>query len=165
MMIASKMWPLKCSQGFPLIWPGDLVFDPKWPIFKLDLEIIMANILSSIYDDCFKNVTSRVLRSFSFDLTRWPIFCPPKWPRRLDLDFIGANILGKFHQDWVKTVMLPTVRKTSVNNPNIISISSTGKNMRPQDSALGIFKNPDLDLCVPGRRILHPQEPWIYHRL
>ena len=29
MMIASKMLPLESRQGSPLIWPGDLVFDPK----------------------------------------------------------------------------------------------------------------------------------------
>ena len=50
-MITSKMWPLEYQQGFPLIWPGHLVFDPKWPSFKLDLEIIKMNILSNIYDD------------------------------------------------------------------------------------------------------------------
>ena len=54
MMITSKMWPLECQQGFPLIWPGDLVSDIKWPSFKLDLEIIKANILSNIYDDYLK---------------------------------------------------------------------------------------------------------------
>ena len=32
--------------------------------------------------------------------------------------------------------------------------------MRPADSALGIFRSPDPDLCVPGRRILRPREPW-----
>ena len=29
MMITSKMWPLEHQQGFPLIWPGELVFDIK----------------------------------------------------------------------------------------------------------------------------------------
>ena len=33
--------------------------------------------------------------------------------------------------------------------------------MRPADSALGIFRSPDPDLCVPGRRILRPREPCI----
>ena len=61
MMITSKMWPLEHHflQGFPLIWPGDLVSN-KWPSFKLDLEIIKTNILSNIYDDYLKNVTSGV---------------------------------------------------------------------------------------------------------
>ena len=31
--------------------------------------------------------------------------------------------------------------------------------MRPTDSALGILRSPDPDLCVPGRRILRPREP------
>ena len=75
-MITSQMWPLECQQSFPLIWPGDLVSDIKWPSFKLDLEIIKTNILSNIYDDYFKNVTSGVLTSFSFDLAWWPSFWP-----------------------------------------------------------------------------------------
>ena len=42
MMITSKMWPL---EPFPLIWSGDLVFDPQVIQFlKLDLEIIKTNI-------------------------------------------------------------------------------------------------------------------------
>ena len=63
-MITSKMWPKEHQQGFPLIWPGDLVSDIKWPSFKLDLEIIKTNILSNISDDYLKNVTSRVLTVF-----------------------------------------------------------------------------------------------------
>ena len=51
MMIAWKMW------DFKLIWPSDLVFDPRCSSFELDLEIIKTNILSKIHDDCFKNVT------------------------------------------------------------------------------------------------------------
>ena len=70
MMIASKMWQLECKQTFLLIWPGDLDFDPKWPSFELDLELIKTNILSKIHDDCFKNVTARVLTRFSADLAR-----------------------------------------------------------------------------------------------
>ena len=76
MMIASKMWPLECLQGLPLIWPSDLVFYHKWPSFQLDLEIIKTNILSKIHDDCFKKVVARVLMKFSTDLARWPSFLP-----------------------------------------------------------------------------------------
>ena len=54
MMTASKMWPLECLQGFLLIWPGDLVLDPKWPSFEFDLELIKTNILSKTHDDCLK---------------------------------------------------------------------------------------------------------------
>ena len=48
----------------------DLVFDSKRPSFKLDLEIIKTNILSKIHDDCFINVTARVLTRFYTDLAR-----------------------------------------------------------------------------------------------
>ena len=62
--------------------------------------------------------------------------------------------------------MLPTVRlpeadfRLQSNNLIIINSSHMGrKNMRPADSALGIFRSPDPDLCVLGRRILRPRDP------
>ena len=42
--------------------------------FELDLKIIKTNIFSKIYDDCFKNVSARVITSFSIDLARCPSF-------------------------------------------------------------------------------------------
>ena len=71
-MITSKKWPLEHQQGFPLIWPGDLVSDIKWPSFKLDLEIIKTNILSNIYDDYLNkkstesNVAPAGIKSYKF---------------------------------------------------------------------------------------------------
>ena len=56
------------EQGFPLIWPADLVFLPHMTSFKFDLKIIKTNILGKIHDDCFKNVTSRVLTRSFFDM-------------------------------------------------------------------------------------------------
>ena len=38
-----------CDHKIPLIWPGNLVFDLKWPSFELDLEYIEANILSKFH--------------------------------------------------------------------------------------------------------------------
>ena len=68
MMIASKTWLLECLRGFPSIWPSDLVFDLKWPSLELDLEIVKTNNLSKIHDDCFLNVTARVLKMFPLSL-------------------------------------------------------------------------------------------------
>ena len=85
MMSSSKMWPPEYQQGFPLIRPGDLVSDIKWPSFKLDPEIIKTNILSNIFD-YLKNVTFGVLTKFSADLAWWPSFWShvtqfQTWPR------------------------------------------------------------------------------------
>ena len=113
MMITSKMWPLERQQGFPLIWFGDLVSGIKWPSFKLDLEIIQTNILSNIYDDYLKNVTSGVSTRFSFDLAWWPSFCP-KWPSfKLDLEIIKKNILGRIHDDCFKNVTARVLKRSS----------------------------------------------------
>jgi len=53
------MWPLECKQEFPKIWPGNLVFDPTWPIFELDLDIVKTNILTKFYKNCITNVDRR----------------------------------------------------------------------------------------------------------
>ena len=96
-------------KGFPLIWPGDLVFDPKWPSFELDLKNIKTNILSKIHDDCLKNVTARVIR-LSADLARWSSF----WPQVTQFRTWPRNHQNKhFEQDswWLLkqvTLMLPS---------------------------------------------------------
>ena len=72
------------------MWPGDLVFDPMWPSFETDLEIIKTNILSKVHDDCFKNVTAK--QGF---LLIWPVdlvFDPKRQSFELDLELIKTNI-------------------------------------------------------------------------
>ena len=54
MKIEEKLWPQKGEQGFKEILPSDLVFDPIWPKFKLDQDIIKTNILVKIYQDWSK---------------------------------------------------------------------------------------------------------------
>ena len=116
-MIASKMWLLECKQGFLLIWPSDLVFDPTWPSFELDLEFIKTNIMSNIHDECFKNVTARVLTRFSADLARWPtVVFDPTWPSfELDLELIKTNILSKIHDDCFKNVTARVLTRFSAD--------------------------------------------------
>ena len=46
----------------------DLVFDPIWPIFELDLDIIQTNILTKFQAAEAKTVASKVLTRFSFNL-------------------------------------------------------------------------------------------------
>ena len=86
MKIGPKLWPLECSQGFSMIWPTDLVFDPASPIFELDWDIVKMIILSKFDEDWTKNVASRVFTRFFNDLTYWPCFWPDMthirtWPR------------------------------------------------------------------------------------
>ena len=110
-----KKCDLWSVNSFLLIWPGHLVFDPMWPSFKLDLEIIKTNILSKIQDDCFKNVTGRVLTRFSADLARWPSFYP-RWPSfKPDLKIIKTNILSKIHDDCLKNVTARLLTKFSAD--------------------------------------------------
>jgi len=54
------MWPLECKQEFPKIWPGDLVFEPTWPIFELGLEIADTNILIKFHQNRVAHLASRV---------------------------------------------------------------------------------------------------------
>ena len=45
MKTEAKLWPLVGEQGFIEKWPSDLVFNPKWPAFQPDQDIIKTNIL------------------------------------------------------------------------------------------------------------------------
>ena len=115
MMIAWKMWPLECWQGFLLIWPGDLVFDPRWPSFEPDLKIIKTNILSKIHYYCFKNVTARVLTK---SLLIWPgdLVFDSKWPSfKFDLEIIKTNMLSKIHDDCLKNVTTRVLTRFSAD--------------------------------------------------
>ena len=76
----------RVSTRFSFDWPGDLVYEIKGLSFKLDLEIIKTNILSNIYDDYLKNVTSGVLTRFSFDMA-W-IYDPKSPSFKLDPEII-----------------------------------------------------------------------------
>ena len=100
-----KMWPLKCPQGFSIIWSCDLLFDPTWPSFELDQDIVKMIILSKSDEDWTNTVASIACsQGFSmicptdlvFDLT-WPIF-------KLDRDIVKVIILSKFDKDWTRTV-------------------------------------------------------------
>ena len=70
MSIRLKMWPLERTQGFPKIWPGDLVFDPTWPIFELVRDIIQTNILTNFHEYPTENVASKSVHKvfLRFDL-------------------------------------------------------------------------------------------------
>jgi len=76
------MGPLECKQEFPKICPGDLVFDPTWPIFELGLDIAKTNILIKFHQNRVANLASRLEKKefpkiwpgdLVFDPT-WPIF-------------------------------------------------------------------------------------------
>ena len=98
------MWPLLSTQGFSMIWPCDLVFDPRWPIYNPNPDFIKIHILTEFHKDQMKNVTSIVYTRFFFDLTQWPSF-DPRWPiQNPKPDFIKTHILTEFHKDLMKNV-------------------------------------------------------------
>ena len=90
MMTGCIMWPVLCSQGFPMIWPTNLVFDPTWPILELDRDIVYMIILSKFDEDWTKTLASRVFTRFFYDLAYWPSF-------RHDMTHIRT--WPRFHQD------------------------------------------------------------------
>ena len=57
-----------------------------------------------IHDDHFKNVYSRVLTRFSFDLTWRPSFWPQVLSFKFDLEIIMTNSLSKIYDDDFKNV-------------------------------------------------------------
>ena len=68
-------------EEFYIFGQCDLVFDPKWPIFKSDLEVIKIHVRNNFHDERIKTVTSTAMTRFSmiwlsdlvFDRS-WPIF-------------------------------------------------------------------------------------------
>ena len=115
MRIWSKMWPLECSQGFPLIWPHDLLFHPTWPSFKRILVFIETNILTMFDENQVENVTARVFTRFSFNLTPWPTLWPT-WPSfERNLVFIETNILTEFDENRVENVTSRVFTRFSLN--------------------------------------------------
>ena len=87
------MLPVSCSQGFSIIWPTDLVFDPTWPILELDRDIIKMIILSKSDEDWTKSVACRVFPRFFYDLTYWPSFWSDMthirtWDKHSDIFFL-----------------------------------------------------------------------------
>ena len=83
------------------IWPGDLVFDPTWPSFKLMWDIFEANILIKFHEYLTENVACRANTTFFFFFffsSRDLVFYPT-WPTfKLIQDIIKANILTMFHE-------------------------------------------------------------------
>ena len=74
----------------------DLVFDPKWPIFKRDQDFINKNILTKFHDNRTENVASR---GFSKIWTCDLVFDPTWTIFELIPDFIKTKILTNFHDN------------------------------------------------------------------
>ena len=86
---------------FSMIWPTDLVFDPTWPIFELDRDIVKMIILMMIGPKLW---TLECSQGFSMI---WPtdLVSDPTWPIfELDRDIVKMIILSIFDEDWTKTV-------------------------------------------------------------
>ena len=59
MKIEAKLWPLEGEQAFEAIWPSDIVFNPTWPVFEFDLDIILTDNLAKFHEDWGKTVTTK----------------------------------------------------------------------------------------------------------
>ena len=99
MKIGRKLWPLECSQGFSMIWPTDLVFDPTWLIFEL-----YPNFIKPKHSDKFFMTIGCIMwpvlcsQGFFYHSTYWPSFWPDMtyilaWPRYCLDDHFGASLM------------------------------------------------------------------------
>ena len=105
MNFGSKLCSLECTQGFSKIWPSDLVFDPTWPNFELDLDIMISNIMIKFHELKSKLCPLECTQGF-FKI--WPsdLVFDPTWPSfKLDLDIMMINILTNFHVLIIKTAL------------------------------------------------------------
>ena len=102
MMIVPKLWPLEFSQGFSMIWPTDLVFDPTWPIFDLFRDIVKMIILRKLDEDGTKTVECS--QGFSMIWSTDLVFDPGRPIFEPERDIMKMIILSKFDDEWLKTV-------------------------------------------------------------
>ena len=65
MKIGSDLCPAENIHGFTKIWPSDLVFDPKWPIFNCGPAFIKINILTNFHDEWIKTVPHEGTHGFT----------------------------------------------------------------------------------------------------
>ena len=98
--IEQEISPLEGPQGISLIWPSNLVFDPRWPKFSLIQDFIKTNTLT------FKSNEQKM----------WPLECPhnisfiwpsfwTRWPKfQLIWEFLKTNILTIFQANWARNV-------------------------------------------------------------
>ena len=56
----------KCPQAISLIWPSDLVFDPRWPKFELIPDFIKTNLLTNFQVEWAWNVASKAPTMYFF---------------------------------------------------------------------------------------------------
>lgn len=81
-----EMWPQLCSQGFSLIWPGDLVFDQKIALIQRDPRNHQENLFWAILmkfciQICPVECSICCSMTCPVDLVfdpRWPIFLKKK---------------------------------------------------------------------------------------
>ena len=57
------------TQGFFIIWPSDLVFDPWWPNIELNLDFGEMIDVIKFHKDQFEIVTASVYLRVFYDLT------------------------------------------------------------------------------------------------
>ena len=94
---------LECLQGFSMIWPTNLLFDPGWsPIFNL--WDIVKMMMSKLDEDWTKLWPLECSQGFSMI---WPtdlVFDPTSPIFALEWDVVKMIILSKIDEDWTKTV-------------------------------------------------------------
>ena len=104
MKIGPKLWPLECSQGFSMIWPTDLVFDPHHPYSNLTEILSRWSFWASLMMIGLKLWPLECSQGFSMI---WPtdlVLDPTSPIFELDWDIVKMIILSKFDEDWTKTV-------------------------------------------------------------
>ncbi|KAH3793323.1 hypothetical protein DPMN_146831 [Dreissena polymorpha] len=75
-----------------------------WTIFEVVRDINKINVLTNLYDDCAKIVTSSVFTRKTAPSTGGHVFQRTRTTFELNQHIINTNILTKFHKDWARNV-------------------------------------------------------------
>ena len=106
MSIEQEMWYLERPLGISLIWPSDLVYDPKWPKFKLVWDFINTNYRTNFQVNHARNVASTEPTRYFFNLTWWPSL----WPQLTQTQthptvHQDTNFLTNFQVNWARNFL------------------------------------------------------------
>ena len=153
----TQLWPLEGEQGFKGIWLSDLDFDPTWPVFELDQDIIKTNILVKFHEDRSKTVASR---GWTIDWLCWGLTtCQPLWVILCHLPEKGRKEIEEIVEEMKKMDReeIGTGLKVKKQNKIFPSTLTCYKDSRPcPTKPISVGRPGDIRYTTPSH---HPTTP------
>ena len=95
------MWSLQRPQGISIIWPSDLVYDPKLPKFEL-----IQSVIKDKHSDKFSSHLSKKCGLYSAHCCCWVFFFFLFFFLAHDLDMTPGKLKFKLSRGFIKTNLM-----------------------------------------------------------